>query len=259
MHLIHHNDIAYFQFRLLADLPGIWHGVFPRFAFDGSKGRVPFNLGLHGLDPEKTVWRNRRQAMNTVGLSFSVFANQVHGVEVAVWKTKHADGREKDNNHVRLDGDALVTDVRDAALFIQTADCQSIVLVDPVKRVVANIHSGWRGSVGNIVGQTVDTMNEQFNCDPENIHCGIGPSLGPCCAEFIHYRREIPKYYWKYRYSGNLFDFWRMTTDQLTQKGVVRNHIESSNICTRCNPHLFYSYRGEKERAGRFAAVIALR
>lgn len=258
MHLIHSSQTVYFQFGLLAGLPGIWHGIFVRYAFDDTTHRVPFNLGLHGIEPDETVWCNRQRTMRAAGLSFAVFARQVHGVEVGVWTDNPTHDQYKKGGHIQLAGDALVTHLAGAALFIQTADCQSVVLADPVQRVVANIHSGWRGSIGNIVGRTVDIMQQRFNCHPQNIHCGIGPSLGPCCAEFIHYRQEIPEFYWGYRHNGDYFDFWRMTADQLTAKGVLREHIELSNICTRCNPHLFYSYRGEKEQAGRFAAAIAL-
>ena len=86
-----------------------------------------------------------------------VFARQVHGTQVGVWNS-HQTGQTE----VRLDGDALVTARPDGALVIQAADCQSVMLIDPVRRVVANIHSGWRGSVGNIIRSTIHAMTAAY-------------------------------------------------------------------------------------------------
>lgn len=267
MRLVHGNaggnteidHSVYLQFQGLAKLPGVWHAVFPRYRLDESGDRIPFNLGLNGDAPQERIWADRRRVMQAAGARLAVFAHQVHGVQVGVWDSDASRGRKIAGDHIRLTGDALVSNVPGAALFIQTADCQSIVMIDPVRRVVANVHSGWRGSIGNIISASVDVMSGQFGCDPADIHCGVGPSLGPCCAEFVQYKKEIPAQYWPYRRPGDLFDFWRISVDQLTAKGVARNHIEISTICTLCNQHLFYSYRGEGARAGRFAAVVVLR
>jgi copper oxidase (laccase) domain-containing protein len=124
--------------------------------------------------------------------------------------------------------------------------------------VVAAIHSGWRGSVANIIGRTVAAMVETYGARPERMVAGIGPSLGPCCAEFIHYRQEMPEPLWRYKDDGCHFDFWRLSRDQLRAAGVADRRIETCGLCTRCRTDLFYSYRGEKT-TGRFAAVIGLR
>lgn len=258
MRLTAHNELRYMQFPLLAFLPGIWHGVFLRDTVAPDGTRAAFNLGVNGVEPDSDVWVRRRRAMAAAGAEGAVFAHQVHGTQVAVWDGGSFSGGYGGADHVRLAGDALVTAASEVALFIQTADCQSVLMVDPVQRVVANVHSGWRGSIGNIIGRTVATMAARFGCRPENLYCAIGPSLGPCCAEFVHFRREIPEPFWGYRRQGDLFDFWRMSVDQLTATGVPSRQIAVSGICTRCNGHLFFSYRGEGARAGRFAAAIML-
>jgi copper oxidase (laccase) domain-containing protein len=85
----------------------------------------------------------------------------------------------------------------------------------------------------------------------------IGPSLGPCCAEFINYKDEIPRQFWPFRVDAHHFDFWRISRHQLTTAGLAQSNIHSSGICTRCNPHLFFSYRAARQ-TGRFAALIGL-
>ena len=125
------------------------------------------------------------------------------------------------------------------------------------KKVIANVHSGWRGSICNIAGKCVELMAREYGCRPQDILAGISPSLGPCCAEFIHYKTEIPRSFWKYRVKENHFDFWKMSFDQLREAGLRFENIEISDMCTRCNPHLFFSYR-HSNTTGRFAAVIGL-
>jgi len=120
------------------------------------------------------------------------------------------------------------------------------------------VHSGWRGSIQNIIGRTVEMMKQLFDCNPGLIQAGIGPSLGPCCAEFINYKDEIPKAHWSYKDSNDHFDFWSISRDQLLHAGVPAKNIELSRICTRCRTREFFSYRAEKN-TGRFAAVIGLK
>ncbi|MBT8350952.1 MAG: laccase domain-containing protein, partial [Deltaproteobacteria bacterium] len=82
--------------------------------------------------------------------------------------------------------------------------------------------------------------------------------LGPCCAEFVNYQNEIPEKLWTYKNDSNYFDFWALSSKQLCDAGVLKENIYSSEICTRCNTDLFYSFRGEGI-TGRFAAVIGLK
>jgi YfiH family protein len=243
----------------LAELPFIFHGIFLRIATNRQGAADLFNLGPGRGGPDSDIWRNRQRMLNFFGSDYiGVYANQVHGQQVGVLKLGDDRVRRHTCVAVHVDGDALTTDQADLALVIQVADCQPIILVDPVTRVVANIHSGWRGSVRNVIGETVSRMASHFSCRPEHLICGIGPSLGPCCAEFIHYKEEIPESLWGYRRRGNLFDFWQMSMDQLINAGVRADRISLAGMCTRCNQHLFFSYRGEKS-TGRFAAVVGIR
>jgi YfiH family protein len=158
----------------------------------------------------------------------------------------------------KLEGDAMISDCPGDYLCIQVADCQPVILYDSDQHVIANIHVGWRGSVKNIIGHTITQMINQYGSHPDAIHAAIGPSLGPCCAEFVNYRSELPPAFWAYCDSRDHFDFWSISRMQLQQSGVLPEHIELSRICTRCRTQDFYSYRAEG-RTGRFAALIGLR
>ena len=141
--------------------------------------------------------------------------------------------------------------------MIQVADCQPVLLFDPNQKVIAAVHSGWRGSLQNIIGKTIISMVHHFHCSPEKIIAGIGPSLGPCCSEFVHYRKEIPGAFWKYKKNETHFDFWELSRDQMRETGVKTSNIHISGLCTKCRNDLFFSYRRQKI-TGRFAGVIGL-
>lgn len=250
MILTHATGASYFQFEHLADFPEIAHGVFTRSPGHSEPPFDRLNISLSVGDDPGRVARNRGLVADCLGAAALASARQVHGSDVVV-----VDGRPPASPPV---GDALVTRHAGTFLMIAAADCQAILMYDPRRRVVAGIHSGWRGSVADIAGRAVAVMYERFGCRPSDLRAGIGPSLGPCCAEFVHYRTEIPEALWGYRRDGVRFDFWAMTRDQLTRRGVPEAHIETSGICTRCRTDLFFSHRGEK-RTGRFPAVIGIK
>jgi polyphenol oxidase len=258
MDWIYHNGLTALQFPPLTAVPGIQHAIFLRRARDDQGRGSALNLGLGCGTPEQQVWHNRRRVRSFFGEGCMVFARQVHGARIAERNSAQIDTWQPDGDRVYLEGDALVTDRVDQLLFIQVADCQPILVVDPVRRVIANIHSGWRGSIQNIAGQTIEYMKRCFGCRAAHLLCGVGPSLGPCCAEFKAFRTEIPQQYWSYGDKYNHFDFWRLTRDQLTAAGVRPENVSTSGICTRCNAHLFFSYRADRN-TGRFASVLALR
>ena len=258
MRLIHDNGTKRFQFPALSALPGFFHGVFLRETADKRGRRVSFNLGMGNGASDTAVRANREKMMAIFGTGLrGIYGRQVHGKEIGVL-TRDAGRKSLESTRAdQLDGDALITDLEGAALAILVADCQAVMIIDPVERVVANIHSGWRGSVQNIIGATIGRMVDDFGCLAKNMVCGIGPSLGPCCAEFVNYKDELPETFWKYQHANLRFDFWQASTDQLIDAGVQSDSISTSGFCTRCNPHLFFSYRGERH-TGRFAAVVGI-
>jgi YfiH family protein len=249
-------------FSHFSDCPHLVHGVFTRH---GGVSRPPFdslNVGSGTGDDPAAVMENRQRLLSFLGMPRAVFLNQVHGKEVLVLAREDTPDPGQFWKPGRLaaeivpTADAVVTDLTHLALVIQVADCQAVMLADPEKHVIANVHSGWRGSVENIIGRCVDIMIRRFGCDPEQILAGISPSLGPCCAQFIHYRKEIPQPLWRYKLPDQeYFDFWRMSLDQLREKGVLSDHIINMGECTRCRPDRFFSYR-HAGQTGRFACAI---
>ncbi len=209
------------------------------------------NVGLHVGDDETLVWRNRALIKEELGLLRLVSAKQVHGDSIL-----HVDWLP-DADVEQAGHDALMTNIREVGLMIQQADCQAIMLYDPEHAAVANIHSGWRGSVQNIIAKTVVAMTAAYGTRPSSLFAAISPSLGPCCGEFTQYQIELPFSFHGYQVRPNHFDFWAISRDQLRDCGVRIEQIEIAGRCTVCDGD-YFSYRRDKV-TGRFASVIGMR
>lgn len=248
------DDLLYATFDILDQFPDLRHGVFTRQGGCGEGSFASLNVGKNNGDDPSAVFHNRRKIAECFGGRALFFLSQVHGTRIIVSEDMDAAVDEQD---APFEADGVVSSKPGRMLAVQVADCQAVMLYDPIQKVVANIHAGWRGSIGNIIGSCIETMKYRFNADPKRIVAGIGPSLGPCCAEFINYKTEIPETFWKYRDAQNRFNFWQASHDQLEACGVRAGSIQWSNICTRCNTHLFFSYR-HANTTGRFASVIGM-
>lgn len=242
-----HNGLDILRFESLASLPGIAHAVTTRAGGVSAPPYDSLNLAS-GNDDAAAVTENLERVRQSMGLQRLVWAQQVHGDSVLAVDGK-ADG-------LVGEADGLATDEPGVGLLIKQADCQAIVLVEPEKRVIANLHAGWRGNVQNIAAKGVAFLAERYGVDPAGLYVAISPSLGPCCAEFVNHADELGPEFAFYQARPNYFDLWQVTWDQLVAAGVGRDRIEFAAQCTKCMDK-FFSYRREGE-TGRFGTVVAL-
>lgn len=248
------NQPPVFQFESLRIFPELYHAVFTR---QGGVSKAPWdslNIAFGATDADANVRRNRQRLARATGLASHRYLHQVHGHAVHVVDTTNINSAKAPV----LQADALITRNRDVGLVIQVADCQAVLLYDPVQKAVANIHAGWRGSVADIIGHTIRTMQRTCRSRPTDLHAAIGPSLGPCCAEFVNYRTEMPEAFWPYADTRRHLDFQQISTHQLQAAGVPRQQIECSRVCTVCTEEWFFSYRRDRV-TGRNGIVIGLR
>jgi purine-nucleoside/S-methyl-5'-thioadenosine phosphorylase / adenosine deaminase len=254
MILTRQNGLEFYRFEHFSAFPELVHGIFGR---GGGISPPPFDsLNIsHGIgDSAANVEANRRCISETLGMPRLIWVSQVHGTRVLLVHDDHPDT----DTSGPWEADALATRGVGKLLGIQTADCQAVMMYDPVQRVIVNVHAGWRGSIANILGRTLKRVTESFGCNPADFLVGVGPSLGPCCAEFINYRQEFPEIFWPDRNTKDHFDFWAISRDQLIGAGVLADNILVSGICTRCHTDQFFSFRAANV-TGRFSAVIGLR
>lgn len=179
---------------------------------------------------------------------------QLHGTHAWLVKKTHVENI----NNIKQDGDILITDEPNIPLMIRIADCASIILFDPSKKIIANIHAGWRGMAKRAIHKTIKTMKNSFGCRNSNIFAAISPMLGPCCSFFSNPEEELPKALHKYISEENHVNLWAVAEGHLRECGIKKDHIENPRICTYCHPENFYSYRREGD-AGRFGTIVMLR
>jgi YfiH family protein len=247
------EPVVYFRFSKLAQNQRLVHGVFTR---RGGISRPPYeslNTSYTVGDERKDVATNLHRINAVMGAENMIFMNQRHGENILILDRKPL---PKFNEAPSADG--LITNQPHIGLMVKQADCQGVIIFDRIKQVVANVHCGWRGNVTNILAKVVHKMSQHFDCKGSNLVAAIGPSLGPCCAEFITHNKIFPKSFRRFMVRENYFDLWAISHKQLMEAGLGEDNIEISRLCTRCRTDLFYSYRREK-RTGRFGSVAMLR
>ena len=148
------------------------------------------------------------------------------------------------------EGDALITAQPGLLLTIRTADCIPVLIADPVRRAVAAIHAGWRGTAAGIAGKTVKRMTLSFSSDPADLIAAIGPGIGVCCFEVG------PEVAARFGTSAKHVDLMEANRMDLVSAGVTR--IVVGSPCTVCQPGLFHSFRKDKTQ-GRMVSAIGVR
>ena len=246
------NKVTYLQFESLSNQNFLHHGIFTRHGGISNPPYDSLNIGYNTGDRERNVSKNLELIREVIGAEELIFLNQVHGQDILILHRE--DSPELMSS---ISGDGIITDIPRIGLMIKQADCQAVILFDPVKNVVSNVHCGWRGNTYNILGTVVSRMHRDFGCKEIDLMAGIGPSLGPCCAEFISYKEIFPETFERFMVRENYFDLWAISRNQLLEAGLKDENIEIAGICSKCNTDLFYSYRADGT-TGRFATVAML-
>ena len=251
-HLALKNGATILRYQNLSQYDQLIHGTFTRHGGTSCSPYATLNTSYDVGDLADRVTANLSIIKRTLGADRLIFTRQVHGTEVLVL-CADSPGLFK----VSPEADAMITNIPRVSLMIKQADCQGVILFDPKENVVANVHCGWRGNVQNILGKVIRLMQHHFGCGGENLVAAIGPSLGPCCAEFVTHGEIFPAHFEDFMIKENYFDLWGLSSYQLQTAGVNPKNITVSGICTRCHTDRFFSYRGEKT-TGRFATVAML-
>lgn len=194
-------------------------------------------------------------------------AHQTHTTKVAVIDRPDVTRKE-------LEGiDAMVTDVPGVAIGVRTADCIPVLLYDPVHRVVAAVHAGWRGTVSDIVATAIHVMMQRYDTFPFDLVAQIGPGIGPDSFQvgeevvnafadagfpmpLIHtYRGHRVEGFMD---GGHHIDLWAANRWLLERTGVPSASIHVAGICTYISNDRFFSARREGIRCPRIISSIKL-
>lgn len=152
------------------------------------------------------------------------------------------------------EGDALVTRRPAVTVSVRSADCYPILLADLHHHVVAAVHAGWRGTAAGVAVAALNRMKTEFGTLPENVIAAIGPGIGACCYQV---GEEVARRFGQA--DACRIDLAAENLRQLTAFGVPAASISVAGVCTFCNPLQFYSYRRDRENAGRMISFIGLK
>lgn len=186
---------------------------------------------------------------------------QVHGTDALVVDRPIEQGQMFEGGW-----DALVTDQPGLMVTVRTADCVPVLLHDPVRRVVAAIHAGWRGAVAGIVPKTVALLVSRFGTTVKDVRMAIGPSAGACCYEvdepvLTRLRDVFPEWHSvvsPVNPQKAHLDLRAFVRRQALREGLEAERIASVDACTICQPDVFYSYRREGVVKATMVSGIAL-
>lgn len=259
------QNTEYLQFRRLLEYKDkITHaytlGIDKNYRTISKNGNMP-------EEESKKVKENYKQLCEALNVEREkiVYSNQFH--------TDNVECVEKaiNFNAKKIQVDGLCTNQKEILISTINADCILFLFYDPVKNVVANTHSGWRGTLQRISVKTVQKMKEQYGSNLENIICCICPSIRKCHFEVEKDVKEMFEKEFKTLYNINEIieekipnSKWNIDTVEinkiiLQQVGLKPQNIIDSQICSVCNKDLIHSFRVEKEGYGVETAVIGLK
>lgn len=247
---------------------GIPHGFTTRQGGVSEGIYSSLNLGTNRGDDPDRVRENYRRVCAALGVEGEklVFSSQVHQSEVR--RVTALDGGKGLDRPVDYDADGLVTDEPGLTLVVFGADCLTILLCDPKRRVAAALHAGWRGTALGIAARGVETMVQDYGCNPEDILAAIGPGISRCCFET---GPEVPQAMEKALGEEALpfvspegagkhkVDLKGLNTLWLKRSGVLATNIDISSECTLCAHETYWSHRYTKGERGSQAALICLK
>ena len=251
--LIKKDDVYYLKFKILNKYedkirPAITlrHGGVSAFPRD--------TLSFRSVGDKENVLKNVEIICDKINTNKNnVFkASQAHTANILI-----LDNSNKKSYHIKNfsddEYDGYITKEKNIATLVTTADCNPIIIYDPKQNIVANVHSGWKGTIKKISLKAVSILINEFNSKAEDLIVCIGPSIRKCCfsseeenfknmftdiweneEEYIYYEKNSKRFH---------IDLIHVIKKDLMSIGIKEKNISDANICTMCNSDDFFSYR----------------
>jgi len=208
-------------------------------------------FGINTEEKTKKIKKNYQRLLEIIGFqSVSIaLANQVHGSKIQL----------VNQPGLYQDVDGLITKKKKLPIGIQVADCAAVLLADDKEEIVGAFHAGWRGAISGIIPKGIGRMNE-LGGDCLNYKAYVSPCISKKMFEVgEEVAIQFPEKFvdWNH-YSKPHVDLKEFLKHQLMTSGVLESNIEVSEECTMQNSR-FFSYRRERDRAGRMLGLISLK
>ena len=266
--LVTDGELKYIEFECLKKYDDkLIHCVSTRFGGVSQGECRSLNLGFNRNDTRDNVLLNYQLLCDSVGVKTDslVLTNQVHDIKVAVIDEKDkGKGFSKKSDLIGIDG--LLTISPGVTIVTFHADCVPIFLFEPNIRAAAILHSGWRGTLENIVSSALAAMRDIPGFSADRLVAAIGPSIDSCCFEVDEdiYRLFKNKFdnvelYTRVNDGKWKIDLKEIIKLELLSEGLQKDNIHNCGICTKCRKDLFFSYRGDNRKTGSFAAFMQIK
>ncbi len=265
------GDVIWLSAHAFDALPGIRLAVATRYGGVSEGIYESMNLSVsQGDDPEK-VTENFVRLGRACGIPAEemVVSQQTHTTNLRCCDRDDC-GKGVFRHRGYKDVDGLYTDREHVALVISFADCVPVFLADTENRVIAAVHSGWRGTVGKIGKKAALLMKEKYGSRPENIKALIGPSICQECYEvdapvITRFKEAYDEKHWEriwYPTEGKddrwQLNLWEACRLNLLEAGLDDANITVTNLCTCCNPQHIFSHRATGGRRGVTVGMIEM-
>lgn len=216
-----------------------------------------FNLGRHdaAVDHWNDAVTNRKKLCSALGMPFADLRvpGQVHSKRVVF---------AEDSPQLK-EVDAVATVSSNVPILLHYADCVPIIIFDPRRSALAVVHAGWRGTAAMIASEAVTALVTRAGSEAWDLIAAVGPAIGSCCYPTS---AEAAKSLASTVTDGELFitlrdrqpcpDLRAINAMQLLERGL--SVVDVSDLCTACNPDLFYSHRQSGGQTGRQGAIACL-
>ena len=267
LQIVNDGNLSYILFPKLSKCGAVKHAFSTRLGGVSTGECSSMNLSFNRNDSRENVLNNYKILCSAVGIDTEnlVLSRQTHTNNVISVTAEHR------GTGITLpsfsDVDGLITNTPDVALVTQYADCTPLLFCDPVNRVIATSHAGWRGTAKEIGKVTVEKMVNEYNCKPENIIAAIGPCIGKCCYEvdepvFEEFSKipylKLEQIFTDKGNSHYMLDLVEANRQILIHSGILPDNIDLSDICTCCNSDTLHSHRATGGKRGNLAAIIQL-
>ena len=250
------------KFSSLNNLNGFSCEVFHRNS-GFSKGKYEsLNLSYKVGDSVEDVTNNRKLIDDKLKIAAQnlYFPDQCHTNHVKIID-KYTTGDDL------METDALITNRKDLGIGVLAADCVPVVFYDPIRKVIAVAHAGWKGTVKRIVQKVVSSMVQNFSCSPEDILVGIGPAISQknyevgdeVFQEVLNLGAEFQDYllFNPGKTKAHL-DLQGTNQRLLLNSGIQGKNMDVLRICTFENSTLLFSARRDGFSSGRFGLVATM-
>ena len=265
---IRKDNIEYLQFRKLLEYPEIKHIYSLGINRDYRTSKA--NKEPLSIEKYKEAIDNYKELCNQIDDSYLnvVKADQIHSDNIEIVEKKKINGKTENLNIAEVKNiDSLITNDGNILLATTNADCILFLMYDPKNKVIANVHSGWRGTVQRISVKTIEKMRKIYNSNPKDIICCICPSIRKCHFEVDENVKNIFQNEFQDLDMTNIIEKaknkekWFIDTVEinnliLQKEGLKKENIIDSKLCSVCNHDIIHSYRMEKETYGVNVALI---